>query len=243
MRSIAGQSVDELGGPGSVLVRLRREHEVLEDMLQRLPETSGDEQDELLMRLWRLVNPHAYGEELVLWPAVRRIADDGHEVTREVEQGEQELNELAAALERTGQEDPRRDHLISEVIKNLRNDVRLEEDVVLPRLQAAATPRQLRRLGLAWEWVRRTAPTRPHPTTSRRPPGNILSGLLLTVLDRSRDRLDRTARHHTGRAASTSRTASRVLAHAAGRVERVRALQRGEDPSTRPGRIEDERSP
>ena len=36
------------------------------------------------------------------------------------------------------------------------------------------------RLGLAWEAVRRTAPTRPQPLVSRRPPGNALAALPLT---------------------------------------------------------------
>lgn len=238
MRSIAEQSVEELGGPGSVSARLRREHMVLEEMLQRLPNTSGQEQDELLTRMWRLVYPHAYGEEVVVWPAIRKVAPDGHTVTLDVEHGHQELNELAVALERTGPGDPGRDHLIAEVIKNLRNDVREEEDILLPRLQAAKTPKQLRRLGRAWEFARRTAPTRPHPATSRRPPGNVLSALPLSLLDRSRDRLDRFARRTTGRTSSISRATSLVLAGLAGKVERLRPLQQGEDPSTRPGRID-----
>jgi hypothetical protein len=36
MRSIAHQTVDELGGPGSVLVRQRRDHEELDRLLQEL---------------------------------------------------------------------------------------------------------------------------------------------------------------------------------------------------------------
>jgi hypothetical protein len=233
MKSIAEQSVRELGGPGSVLTRLRREHVALDQMLQRLPAVSEQEQEELLTRLWRLVYPHAFGEEVVVWPAVRRFVRDGHELTLEVERGEQELNELASDLERTAPGDPRRTGLISELVNNLRNDVRLEEDVVLPRLQAAATPRLLRRLGLAWEVVRRTAPTRPHPVASRRPPGNVLAALPLSVLDRSRDRLDGVARRTTGHTASATRVASRGLAGLADRLEHLPPLRLGEHGSTR----------
>lgn len=114
----------------------------------------------------------------------------------------------------------------------LREDVRDEEELLLPRLQAAVSPAQLRRLGLVWELVRRTAPTRPHAVVSRRPPGNVLSGLPLTVLDRSRDRLDGVA--GSGAAvAPAARGASRALAAVAGAVERLPPLRRGEDPSTR----------
>jgi hypothetical protein len=55
-------------------------------------------------------------------------------------------------------------------------------------LQRRLSPRQLRALGLRWELVRRIAPTRPHPLVSRRPPGQALSALPLTVLDRGRGR-------------------------------------------------------
>ena len=77
----------------------------------------------------------------------------------------------------------------------------------------------LRRLGLAWAVVSRVSPTRPHPTVARRPPGNALSGLPLSVLDRSRDHLDAIADSPTGsrgRTAPVARTLSAALARAAG---------------------------
>ena len=83
-----------------------------------------------------------------------------------------------------------RQDVLVRTIELLVEDVRDEEDLLLPRLQTALTPTQLKLLGLAWEVVRRIAPTRPHPIVSRRPPGNMLSALPLSLLDRSRDRLD-----------------------------------------------------
>ena len=69
-----------------------------------------------------------------------------------------------------------------------------EEGLPLPRLHQAVDNRTLRRLGVTWELVRRTAPTRTHPIVSRRPPGQTLSALPLSVTDRLRDRLDHAAR-------------------------------------------------
>jgi len=235
MRSIADQSVEQLGGSGSVLVRMRREHRAMDTLLERLASTTGEEQDELLTRLWRLVFTHAYAEETLLWPAIRKVADDGEEVTSHIEQGHQKLSELVAALDQTRPADPRRRELLEEMAAELRHDAHEEEDVLLPRLQRGASPRQLRRLGLAWTLVRRTAPTRPHVAVSRRPPGNVLAAVPLSLLDRSRDALDRAARREGGRAASIAADASRVLARIAGAVERRRVLQVGESSRTRPG--------
>ncbi|TWG23772.1 hemerythrin HHE cation binding domain-containing protein [Actinoplanes teichomyceticus] len=208
----------------------------MERMLQRLDRTRGDDQDAILMRLWRFVFPHAYAEETLVWPAIRAVADDGDETTLHIEEGHQKLSELTAALDRTPPGAPGRDDLIAEVVAELRLDIREEEDMLLPRLQAGLTPRQLRRLGLGWQLVRCTAPTRPHVAVSRRPPGNVLVAVPLSVLDRCRDRLDSMARRSSGRVRARAERASAVLSAVAGRVERLGPARRGERAPTRPGR-------
>ena len=119
--------------------------------------------------------------------------------------------------------------------------MREEEDELLPRLRAALDDQQLRRLGRTWEIVRRTSPTRSHPVVSRRPPGQTLSALPLSVLDRSRDNLDRLARRAPEPVAGGSRAASRALATVAGLVESLPPFTRGEDPSTHTPRTDAER--
>lgn len=233
MRSLATQSDAELGGRLSVLVRQKRDHVALEDLLWRLEgSTRGPVQDEVLHRMARLVFPHAFAEEAVLWPVLRRVLPDGEELTLRVEQEHQEVNELWSSLEGGRVPDSERDAAIHRLAEALREDVRDEEDELLPRLQAAVSPRTLRRLGVAWEAVRRTAPTRPHAVVARRPPGNVVAALPLTVLDRGRDLVDAGARRYPDRRAPALRTVSRTVARAAGRVERLPALRRGEDPST-----------
>jgi hypothetical protein len=238
--SIAQQSVAELGGESSVLVRQRQDHAELNRLFERLRSTEGAEQDEVLTAVARLVFPHAYAEEVVLFPAMRAALPDADELTLRVEQEHQEINELFSRLERTPHDEPARPGLIDRVTDLLQEDARDEEDVLLPRLQATLDAAELRRLGRRWELVRRTAPTRPHAVVSRRPPGNVLSGLPLAVLDRLRDRLDEAARRGPGPLGTASRTASRVLAGVAGAVEHLPVLRSGERPSTRPGRTEAE---
>ena len=228
--SVTEQTVEQLGGPRSVLVRQRADHTQLEELLEEAARTSGTAQDEALTRLARLVFPHAYAEETVLWPVVRATLPDGEQITSRNEQEHQEINALFSELDRT-LPGPRRDQLLERTAEVLRQDARDEEDLILPRLQAALSGAQLRRLGLTWELVRRTAPTRPHAVVSRRPPGNLLSGLPLSALDRSRDVLDRAARSAPALAAPL-RTASGALALAAGALEHLPPLRRGEQPST-----------
>ncbi|HEU0103980.1 MAG TPA: hemerythrin domain-containing protein [Mycobacteriales bacterium] len=236
MRSVAQQSVDELGGQASLLVRQRRDHAKLDVLLDRLAATSGPEQDETLRALYRLVFPHAFAEESVVWPVVRATLPDGQELTVRNEQEHQEINELVARLERTPHGDPGRAALIDRVSALLRQDARDEEDLILPRLQAALDGPRLRRLGRTWELVRRTAPTRPHPVVARRPPGNVVAALPLSLLDRTRDGLERAGRRAPGPLPGLADRSSRLLGGLAGALEHVPPLTRGEDPSTHSGR-------
>src|SRR5688572_18637747 len=154
-RSIADQTVEELGGPGSVLVRQRNDHQKLDQLLRELDGTTGREQEDVLRRIDRLVFSHAFAEESVLWPVLRRVLPDGDDLTRRVEEEHQEVNELVAELESLPHEDPRRGGRLARLVHVLREDVRDEEDVLFPRLQEKLDPPALRRLGRQWDFVRR----------------------------------------------------------------------------------------
>lgn len=234
MRSVADQSVRELGGRMSVLVRQREDHVELDSLLDRLAASSQEEQLPVLLDLYRLVFPHAFAEKSVLWPLMRRVLPDGEQLTLQVEQEHQEVNELVTRLEHLERGTPEREAALGRLAEVLREDVRDEEDELFPRLQERVSARQLRMLGLAWEIVRRVAPTRAHPIVARRPPGNVLAALPLSVLDRSRDRLD-AARFARGATDGSLHALSEGLSRVSHAVERLPIMQRGEDPSTSRG--------
>jgi hemerythrin superfamily protein len=231
-RSIADQSDAELGGAGSVLVRQRRDHVQLDRLLHELDGTTGRAQEEVLARIDRLVFSHAFAEESVLWPVMRRVLPDGEELTLRIEEEHQEVNELVSELETLGHDDPRRAQRLSRLVEVLNEDVRDEEDVLFPRLQERLDPHELRALGRRWDLIRRISPTRPHPMVSRRPPGNALSALPLSVLDRSRDVVDAVVRRAPARLAPVGEVVSRGLAGLAGLVERTPPARRGDRPPT-----------
>ncbi|MFF6984728.1 hemerythrin domain-containing protein [Streptomyces sp. NPDC008343] len=123
----------------------------------------------------QLVFSHAFTEETVVWPLLRRVPADGEILTARVEEEHQAISELIARIERAPQ-DARHDEWIRQAFSLISQDIRDEEDELLPCLREAYGDRQLRRIGTAWEAVRAAAPTHPHPTVSRRPPGNAVSG-------------------------------------------------------------------
>lgn len=235
MRSLSEQNLDDLGGRWSVLTRQKLDHMELDRLLEKVQRTSGPEQKLVLIRIYRLVFPHAFAEESVLWPVLRAELPDGHALTLRVEQEHQEVNELVTLLENLGDAHPERDEVLRRLVTVLRDDVRDEEDELLPRLQERLSPARLRALGVAWEAVRRTAPTRPHPVVARRPPGNVAAALPLTVTDRLRDLLETAALRGPDAAGPALTAAGGVLARAAGAIEHLPIIRRGEDPSTSRG--------
>jgi len=232
VRSIADQTADELGGPGSVLVRQRDDHIELDRLLHELDGATGVAQEEVLNRIDRLVFSHAFAEETVLWPAIRRVLPDGDALTLQIEEEHHQEVELVAALERDGLDHPERPARLRRLVEVLREDVRDEEDVLFPRLQEKLSPAELRALGRRWELVRRISPTRPHPTVSRRPPGNALSALPLSIIDRTRDVVDAGVRRAPDRFVPAGRALSQGLAGLAGVVERVPLSRKGDRPPT-----------
>jgi len=234
MRSIADQTEDELGGGASVLVLQRRDHIELDGLLHELDGSAGVAQQQVLRRISRLVFPHAFAEEAVLWPVMRRVLPDGAALTLEIELEHQEVNELATRLERMRLDDPERSAVLDRLAAVLREDVRDEEDRLFPRLQTVVGHRQLRLLGLAWQVMDAIAPTRAHPVVARRPPGNVVAALPLSVIDRLRDAVDARVQEDGGGALlRVAGVGLRELAHA---VEHLPAMGRGEDPATRSDR-------
>lgn len=233
MRSISAQSLAEIGGARSILARQKRDHIRLDGLLDRLGAVPANRQDSVLLDIYRLVFPHAFAEEAVLWPVMRRVLPNGEALTLEVEREHQQINELVTKLEGLEPGSTAHRQVLAQTVQLLRQDVRDEEDELLPRLQARLTPDQLRLLGLAWEVVRTIAPTRAHPIVSRRPPGNILSALPLALLDRCRDLLEARLHRGAGAAAPALENLGLGLRRASHAVERLPGMRRGEAPATR----------
>ncbi|MEV7073808.1 hemerythrin domain-containing protein [Streptomyces sp. NPDC091972] len=191
-RTIKDQTVEELGGDRSILVRQRREHEEMDRLMDRyLTLDDLRQREEILKQVVQLVFSHAFAEETVLWPVVRASVPDGEDLTARVEEEHQQINDLVADIERLPAGDPGREDKVQRAFALIRQDIRDEEDLLLPRLQEAVHTARLRTLGTTWAAVRQTAPTRPHPVVPRRPPGNALLGVPLSVYDRVRDALGR----------------------------------------------------
>ena len=179
----------------------RKDHARMEELLRRY-ETHSSDRFRVYAKIVQLVTTHAFAEETVLFPAARRLLHPTDELTRDIEAKHQQINELMIEMQELEPGDAGFDGRAEKLFSRLRADAREEEDRLLTALAAATDERHLQSIGAAWAAARFTAPNRPHPRVSRRPPGNILAGLPLAIIDRARRLFERSERKRIQRAAA-----------------------------------------
>jgi len=168
---------------------IKKDHREIEQLFARFDraERAGDvsRQRELGHAIVRELSLHASIEEQLLYPALRRAGVgvetlDALEEHHAVKVTLDELDPMSPGDERFA---PKM-HLVVEAV---RRHVEEEERALLPRLDAALDPDELRALGDALARARGIAPTRPHPFAPDTPPGVYFAGAAAAVYDRARD--------------------------------------------------------
>jgi hemerythrin-like domain-containing protein len=181
-----------------VVTVLSQEHHEIEELFVRLeelantrdtPDASGERAearliaDQVIMELarhWAAEEQHVYPAVLRHLPAAWRVAD------RELaEHAKAERN--AKALDRLDPDDDEFWIRVEVLISVVREHVRAEEEDVFPRLRDAVPRDELLELGRRVERTEQSAPTRPHPATPDRPPGNKVLDPAAALMDRLRD--------------------------------------------------------
>jgi hemerythrin superfamily protein len=170
---------------------VRRDHRAVGQIFARLERAERErhwpEKRRAVRDLVRELSVHASIEEQFLYPALR-VAGVEPEVLAALE--EHHLVKVTLAeLERMDARTPRFAPKVRLLAASVRAHVEEEERELLPRLEAALGPEQLRELGDTLETAKRAAPTRPHPGAPDTPPANFIAGALAAVVDRTRDAL------------------------------------------------------
>jgi hypothetical protein len=90
---------------------------------------------------------------------------------------------LLSELEDVDPEDERFDAKVRVVIESVRRHVREEESEYFREVRSELGTKALNELGDAMAKARETAPTRPHPRMPDTPPGNLVAGMAVSVMD------------------------------------------------------------
>lgn len=167
------------------------DHREVEQMFQELESGQGSPEhrrqlaDHVITELVR----HSVAEEEFMYPAARRVLDNGDELADHELQEHAEAEEVMKRLEHVPADDPRFDQLLGDLMKDIRHHIKDEEEDLLPKLRAACSEEDLRDLGEKVVKAKKMAPTRPHPAAPDKPPANRILDPGAGLIDRMRDAL------------------------------------------------------
>ena len=177
--------------PVNAVHLLQQDHREVEQLFSQIEAAGGAGPDEAVNEVVRELSVHAVIEEQVLYPAIREKVTGGDELADHAIEEHQEVKELLAQIERSDGDATERRSLLARLTREVRSHVEEEEGDVLPKLQAAVGPDELRQLGEAMAQAKKMAPTRPHPHAPNTPPGNVVAGPAAALVDKARDALKR----------------------------------------------------
>ena len=181
-----------------VIAVLRRDHRHVEELFKKVQDHARfrnrrkELADQVVIELIR----HMVAEEQYVYPMVRNTAD-GQAAVEHALAVNAEAEELMKELEPLEPTDEVFDRVLIKLMAVARSQFADEEAQLFPCLTAACLPIELRELGEKVQAGKSVTPTRPYPWAPTTPPGNLLVGPALGLVDRLRDALTHRGTEHT----------------------------------------------
>jgi len=174
----------------SIIDDIMTDHREVEDVFKELESNDNPEKRRQLVEhvITELVR-HSVGEEQYLYPAARRVLEDGDKLVEHELHEHAEAEEVMYKLDKADEGDAEFDKLVGDLIKDIRHHIEDEEGDLLPKMREACDAEELRKLGEKFESAKKTAPTRPHPSAPDKPPANKILDPGAGLIDRLRDAL------------------------------------------------------
>jgi len=150
-----------------------------------------EEKDEIVDRVRLALAPHSAAEEILVYPAVRRAAEQGGEHADHSIDEHQEIKRLLSEVDKLSAGAPERDQTMHELEQAVAHHVLEEEGSVLPTLRAGTDPERLEQMGELFQRMKPLLPTHPHPLVPGTATAQLLAGPLASVADRIKDMIGR----------------------------------------------------
>jgi hemerythrin superfamily protein len=175
------------GASADAIELLSSDHREVEQLFRQFEATTdGALAQELAERLVCSLSVHAAIEEQLLYPAARRALDDGGLVDHAIEEHD-ELKRVLADVDGK----PATDEAVRAGMRRaqamVEEHVAEEEGTLFPQLRDGMSQEELQKLGTAMELAKQAAPTHPHPNAPSTPPGNLVLGPVMALVDKVRD--------------------------------------------------------
>jgi len=169
---------------------LKDDHKAVEQLFKRF-EKAGDraftEKRDVVDRIIEELSRHAAIEEQLFYPVVRATVPDTDDIALESLEEHHVVKWVLSELDAMDPREERFDAKVTVLIENVRHHVDEEEQEFFPKVRDELGRTALEDLGAAMATAKELAPTHPHPRSPDTPPGNLLVGTAVGVVDRVGD--------------------------------------------------------
>ena len=170
-----------------VVELLLEQHQQARRLFTELEGLSGEAAREPFEQLVRLLAVHETAEEEVVYPAVRRMVDDGDTLADARTAEESAAKDALSELEKLGVDHDEFASKLQAFQQMVLTHAENEEREVFPELRETHSPGQLQSMATGVRAAESLAPTHPHPRGPESAIGNILVGPFVAMVDRVRD--------------------------------------------------------
>ena len=179
----------------ALLTRDHREVEQLFKQFERLTERAQKSMKKIVTKMIRELAIHSAVEEMLFYPAVRtaglkagtRAGEAASDLVLESLEEHHIVKWTLSELEKMDPEDERYCAKVEVLIESVRHHVEEEEGDLFPKARKLLGEEMLDELGQRMEKAKNLVPTRPHPRSPDTPPGNMVAGLMASMMDRTKD--------------------------------------------------------
>ena len=166
---------------------LQEQHQQVKRQFSELEQLSGEAKLDKFEQLGRLLAVHETAEEEVVYPAVRKMVDDGDMLADARTAEEAEAKKALSELEELGVDHPDFESRLRSLQQIVLTHAENEEKEVFPELRQSHSREQLETMARGVQAAESFAPTHPHPRGPESAVGNIVVGPFVAVADRVRD--------------------------------------------------------
>jgi hemerythrin-like domain-containing protein len=175
-----------------VIEVLEHDHREVEEMFAELESLRGASTEEAKSRRKAVAEQvtielvrHSVAEEVLVYPQVEKqvSAEEAERARKEHAEAEETLQRL----EKLDADDPAFDEELATLMREIRQHIAEEEQVMFAHMRQVIGQDELRTLGSRVEAFKKVAPTRPHPNVPNEALPRLAAGPAASLFDRMRD--------------------------------------------------------
>jgi YD repeat-containing protein len=172
--------------PADVVSFLKSQHRQIEQLMQQVTTTRGEQRQQTWDDLRRLLAVHETAEEEIVHPRAKRVLDNGEQVVDARLEEEHKGKQAIAEIEKLDVDSSEFDTKFAKLVQDIKAHAEAEEHTEFERIAEKLDDEQLQGMRKAVELAEKMAPTHPHPGVESAT-ANMLVGPFAAMMDRAKD--------------------------------------------------------